>query len=155
MGKGAFSEEGFPFPKPVSTAFLPSLSKAACIAKPCAFTARGSPLEWIPFRGQKPRDFLKAFVRRFSGKPWNRCGLFVHWRSALVGARIIRRNIVAHNLFIMSILLFRFYNKIGTVKHLWTFIVSRLYGRIKWTLKISVLTCLKTGFQNGRSHCPS
>ena len=50
--------------------FLPSLSKAARIAKPCAFTARGSPLEWIPFRGQKPRDFLKAFVRRFSGKPW-------------------------------------------------------------------------------------
>ena len=41
-----------------------------------------------------------------------------------MGARIIRRNIVAHNLFIMSILFFRFCNKIGTVKHLWTFTVS-------------------------------
>ena len=54
----------------------------------------------------------------------------------------------------MSILLFRFCNKIGTVKHLWTFTVSSLYGRIKWTLRISVLTCLKTRSQNGRSHCP-
>lgn len=43
----------------------------------------------------------------------------------------------------MSILFFRFCNKIGTVKHLWTFTVSRLYGRIKWTLRISVLICLK------------
>lgn len=60
-----------------------------------------------------------------------------------MGARIIRRNIVAHNLFIMLILFFHFCNKIGTVKHQWTFTVSRLYGRIKWTLRISVLICLK------------
>ena len=47
--------------------FLPSLLR---VLRSPVLSRRGSPLEWIPFRGQKPRDFLKALVRRFSGKPW-------------------------------------------------------------------------------------
>lgn len=90
-----------------------------------------------------------------------------------MGARIIRRNIVAHNLFIMSILFFRFCNKIGTCKapvdihsfpSLWTHkmdtqnIRSHLLGNrlSKWTLTLSFLIgrsfCIYImDMQNGRS----
>lgn len=90
-----------------------------------------------------------------------------------MGARIIRRNIVAHNLFIMSILFFRFCNKIGTCKapvdihsfpSLWTHKMDTqnirshlLKDRLsKWTLTLSFLigrSCYTyiMDMQNGRS----
>lgn len=72
LGKGLFLKKVSLSPnQSVRPSFLPSFSFQGCAyCEALCFHGTGIAFGMDTFQRAKDEDFLKAFVRRFSGKPW-------------------------------------------------------------------------------------